>query len=201
MRAKCIQFAFIRVDPCPSVAHVFWHQNHRGEKYWDRNRVLVAVHYRDLQTEGAASMSFRGLKEVLHNIRRTAITSGAVPRTDGQLLNAYVVAGDEACFDALMHRYGLMVYGICRRVLGRAQDAEDAFQTTFLVLVRKAAKLRRRDAVGNWLYGVAYRTAPQARSRAARRRLKEAEVLPMASEESIADMPAGLNFSTCSTAN
>jgi RNA polymerase sigma factor (sigma-70 family) len=132
-------------------------------------------------------MSFRGLKQVLHNIRRTAMVSGAVPRTDGQLLNAYVVAGDEACFDALMHRYGPMVYGICRRVLGRAQDAEDAFQTTFLVLVRKAAKLRRRDAVGNWLYGVAYRTALQARSRAARRRHKEAEVLPMASEESTAD--------------
>jgi hypothetical protein len=66
---------------------------------------------------------------------------------------------DEACFDALVHRYGPMVFGVCRRVLHSHHDAEDAFQATFLVLVRKASSLRRREAVASWLYGVAYRTA------------------------------------------
>src|SRR5947207_15535004 len=66
-----------------------------------------------------------------------------------------------------------MVLGVCRRVLRHAQDAEDAFQATFLVLVKKAAALRSRELVGNWLYGVAHRTALKARAMSVKRREKE----------------------------
>src|SRR5260221_14773882 len=74
-----------------------------------------------------------------------------------------------------------MVLGVCRRVLHHAHDAEDAFEATFLVLARKAAGLRRRERVGNWLYGTAYRAALEAR--AARWRAGETQVSPMPEPE------------------
>jgi RNA polymerase sigma factor (sigma-70 family) len=72
-----------------------------------------------------------------------------------------------------------MVLGVCRRALADAHDAEDVFQATFLVLVRRAASIRRRERVGSWLYGVAYRTALEARGKIARRRAKERPVQDM----------------------
>jgi RNA polymerase sigma factor (sigma-70 family) len=99
--------------------------------------------------------------------------------TDAQMIESFVARGDETAFEGLVQRYGPMVLGVCRRVLRHAQDAEDAFQATFLVLVRKAGAVQRGEAVGNWLYGVAYRTAMQARARNARRRHKEGEARPM----------------------
>src|SRR5262249_42850366 len=88
---------------------------------------------------------------------------------DRDLLTRYP-RGDESACAALPGRHGPMVLGVCRRVLGHAQDAEDAFQATFLILARNAAAVRRRDAVGGYLHGVAHRTAMQARLRRARRR-------------------------------
>jgi RNA polymerase sigma factor (sigma-70 family) len=71
-----------------------------------------------------------------------------------------------------------MVLGVCRRVLHDPHDAEDAFQATFLVLVRKAASILKRELLGNWLYGVAYHTARAARTAAGRRKAKEAKAVP-----------------------
>src|SRR5207253_10042689 len=101
-----------------------------------------------------------------------ARVAGTEP-SDGQLLERFARLGDQAAFAALVRRHGPMVLGVCRRVLRHAQDAEDAFQATFLVLVRKAASIVPREYVANWLYGAALRAAWKVRSSAARRRSKE----------------------------
>lgn len=92
---------------------------------------------------------------------------------DRRLLERFVHDRDEGAFAALVERHGRMVLGVCRRVLGDEHDAEDAFQATFLVLVRKAASLGKQGLLSNWLYGVAYRTALKARANAAKRQARE----------------------------
>ena len=92
---------------------------------------------------------------------------------DRLLLERFVACRDEAAFEALVARFGPMVLGICRRRLHDGHDVEDAFQATFLILVSKAATIRDRDNLGNWLYGVAYRVAARARANARRRRSRE----------------------------
>src|SRR5688572_3690438 len=97
-------------------------------------------------------------------------------RTDGQLLADYLGRLHPAALAAVSRRHGPMVWGVCRRVLGNHHDAEDAFQATFLVLVRKAASIASRDLLANWLYGVAHQTALNARTAAARRAARECPV-------------------------
>ncbi len=116
---------------------------------------------------------------LLQQLRRAALRHDGGGMTDGQLLECYLAQRDEAAFTALVRRHGPMVLGVCRRVLHNSHDAEDAFQATFLVLVRKAAAIARRELLGNWLYGVAYRTALDARAAAARRREHEKQVNEM----------------------
>jgi RNA polymerase sigma factor (sigma-70 family) len=99
--------------------------------------------------------------------------------TDAQLLGRYVDQRDESAFTALVYRHGSMVWGVCRRVLMNHQDAEDAFQATFLVLVRKARSVHTREKVANWLYGVAYNTALKAKDVGARRKARECQVFEM----------------------
>jgi RNA polymerase sigma factor (sigma-70 family) len=100
----------------------------------------------------------------------------APPEPDAHLLARFLASRDECAFAALVRRHGPMVLGVCRRVLRHMQDAEDAFQATFLVLARKAGSVRQRAAVGNWLYGVAYRTARRLRDTRARLRAREQQV-------------------------
>src|SRR5262249_41969115 len=83
---------------------------------------------------------------------------------------------DEEAFEALVRRHGKMVLGVCRRLLTSPQDAEDAFQSVFLVLVRKATSIVPREMVGNWLYGVARQTAVRVRSMNAKRRRRETQI-------------------------
>jgi RNA polymerase sigma factor (sigma-70 family) len=125
-------------------------------------------------------MAVGSLSKVLERLRGVLGRRDAGADTDAQLWRRYVQQRDGAAFEALLRRHGPMVLGVCRRVLHNEHDAEDAFQATFLVLLRKARALRSPEAVGNWLYGVAHRTALHARDAAARRRRKEAELLPRA---------------------
>lgn len=99
---------------------------------------------------------------------------------DDQLLVRFFQMRDDAAFSTLVQRYGPLVYGVCQRILHEAADAEDAFQATFLVLVRKGETLREPGRLANWLYGVAYRTAHKFRAKAALRTRSEREAGKMA---------------------
>src|SRR5262249_26779515 len=110
------------------------------------------------------------MSEVIQHLRRTMVLRDGAGMTDGQLLGEDVARRDKVALAALVRRHGPMVGGVCRRVLRTYHDAEDAFQATFLVLVRKAASIVPREMVANWLYGVARQTALKARATAAKRK-------------------------------
>ena len=92
---------------------------------------------------------------------------------DGQLLERFITVRDEVAFEELIARHGPVVLGICRRWLDDPRDIEDAFQATFLILIRKAGSLRDRNALSCWLYGVALRVVRRASANAVRRRVRE----------------------------
>ncbi len=110
---------------------------------------------------------------VLGSIQRLFGRGTVSGLSQGQLLARFVGERDEIAFEAIVSQHGPMVLGICRRLLDDPHDVEDAFQATFLVLVRRAASLRDRDLLSNWLYGVALRVASRARRDRARRRIRE----------------------------
>jgi RNA polymerase sigma factor (sigma-70 family) len=113
------------------------------------------------------------LESVVRHIRHFTAPEAAGPLSDRELLHRFADHGDEAAFAALVSRHGRLVWGVCRNVLRHEQDAEDAFQATFLVLARKAGSVRKGEAVGSWLYGVAARVAMRAKRNAAVRRAHE----------------------------
>ena len=100
---------------------------------------------------------------VLRYVRRVAGAAGAGNITDAELLARFIANRDEAAFELLLWRHGTMVLHVCRDVTRDEHAAEDAFQATFLTLVRKAASIRSRESLGAWLYQVAYRVALRAR--------------------------------------
>jgi RNA polymerase sigma factor (sigma-70 family) len=116
------------------------------------------------------------MKMILHSLRRTMLRTAGAEVSDAQLLGDFLERGEEDAFAALLRRHGPMVMGVCRRLLRHHHDAEDAFQATFLVLARKARTIMPREMLSNWLYGVAYRTALEARRVCARHRAREQPV-------------------------
>jgi RNA polymerase sigma factor (sigma-70 family) len=103
--------------------------------------------------------------------------------TDGELLERFTSRRDGAAFETMVRRHGPTVWRVCRDLLADAHEAEDAFQATFLVLVRNAETIRDRDSLGRWLYEVAYRVALRARAHAARRRAHERQGVEMAAAD------------------
>src|SRR5262245_49653916 len=136
-------------------------------------------------------MAFTPLTHVVDHLRRAVAPGESGNRTDGQLLTDFLNRRDEAAFAALVCRHGAMVLGVCQRVVGRLQDAEDALQATFLVLARKANSIRPREKLPSWLYGVALRTALAARRQLARRNAKERQVTAMPQPTIAADFDHG----------
>src|SRR5687768_3920755 len=124
-------------------------------------------------------MAISQMNGVIQCLRRTALLHDETRVSDAQLVGGFLEGRDESAFAALVQRHGPMVLGVCKRILRDHHEAEDAFQATFLVLVRKAASIIPRQMVGNWLYGVAYQTAVRARTIAAKRRARERQVTDM----------------------
>ncbi|VTR96266.1 sigma-70 family rna polymerase sigma factor : RNA polymerase sigma factor, sigma-70 family OS=Singulisphaera acidiphila (strain ATCC BAA-1392 / DSM 18658 / VKM B-2454 / MOB10) GN=Sinac_6419 PE=4 SV=1: Sigma70_r2: Sigma70_r4_2 [Gemmata massiliana] len=118
------------------------------------------------------------LSEAVRRLGGALARRHAAGLVDAELWERYVRNRDGTAFEALVRRHGPMVLGVCRRILRNEPDAEDAFQITFLVFVRRAASLRSPDAIANWLHGVATRTSLEVRNAVARRRVKEATVPP-----------------------
>src|SRR5471030_604823 len=123
-------------------------------------------------------MATRPMNMVIQHLR-TAFGRDGAEMTDGELLTLFLSSRDDAALAALVRRHAPMVWGVCHRLLRSHHDAEDAFQATFLVLVRKADSVKPREAVANWLYGVAHQTAVRVRAMAAKRNGRERQVVDM----------------------
>jgi RNA polymerase sigma factor (sigma-70 family) len=128
--------------------------------------------------------------KILREVRRFIESARPDGDSDRALIEKFAATRDERAFAELVRRHGPMVLGVCRRVLRHATDAEDAFQATFLILVRKAKSISDPDRLGSWLYGVAWRTANKLRI--ARRSVA---TLPddLAERKSTADWPIELD--------
>src|SRR2546421_10569078 len=120
-------------------------------------------------------MAIETLGAALRQINRLIAEGVVTGLSDAQLLERFLNQGDAGAFEALVARHGPMVLSVCRGILRDPNDAEDAFQATFMILVKKAGTIRGRVVLGGWLYQVAHRVAVQANIAAARRRAHERE--------------------------
>jgi RNA polymerase sigma factor (sigma-70 family) len=118
---------------------------------------------------------------ISHYLRHLASTPQPGAQSDGYLLEQIIVSHDAKAFQLLVARHGPMVLGTCRRILRHEQDAEDAFQATFLILFRKAGSIRRSEVLGTWLHRIAFRVALLAKKQAGKR----------ATQAILDDVPAG----------
>jgi len=116
---------------------------------------------------------------VLQHHRRVHLLRDGAWLPDEQLLRDFISRRDDAALAVLVKRHGPMVWGVCRRLLANYHDAEDAFQATFLVFVRKAASIASKELLANWLYGVSFQTARKLRATASKRRARERQVSQM----------------------
>lgn len=96
-------------------------------------------------------------------------------RSDRELLHAFIHHHDQDAFAAVLRRHAALVWGVCRRILGHQQDAEDVFQATFLILARRAGGVRWQSSVGGWLHTVAQRLAVRVRQREQLRRIRQSQ--------------------------
>jgi RNA polymerase sigma factor (sigma-70 family) len=119
-------------------------------------------------------MTLTGVDAFIHRLARGMAAEGLAGQSDRQLVGRLLVSPEEAVFEALVRRHGPMVYRVCWRILQQAEDAEDAFQATFLLLAQRISTLRKQESLASWLHGIAHRVALNARKRAARRRRHEA---------------------------
>jgi RNA polymerase sigma factor (sigma-70 family) len=115
----------------------------------------------------------------IRQLRLAALVRDEANLTDEHLLTCFIEQRDEAAFEVLVRRYGPMILGVCRRILRDQHDADDAFQATFLVLVRKATSIVPRTMLGNWLHGVAQTTALRAKVAGAKRAVRERRLTRM----------------------
>jgi C-terminal peptidase prc len=158
---------FHDVPKCPRSAPAADISDPAPKKLAERSPVRPLHCATCLAGEEMASHPLRAVVRYL-----SAAGGPGVDPTDRQLLERFAATRDEGAFAALVGRHGRLVWGVCRRALRHAQDAEDAFQATFLVLARRAASVRWRDSVANWLYGTASRVAAELRTRNARDRAR-----------------------------
>src|SRR5262245_29603357 len=124
---------------------------------------------------------------LLWHIHKLLGTEAVKHQSDRELLERFAAGREQAAFTALVQRHGPLVWSVCRRVLGNVHDAEDAFQATFLVLARRAGSVRKKEAVGSWLHGVAYRTAMSLKRDAGRRKQREKQAHVPVPQEPVAE--------------
>src|ERR1700682_2991945 len=108
-------------------------------------------------------MATANLSDFLRRLTRGMAAETLADHSDRQLVEKAIAGRDEATFQAIVHRHGPMVYRVCWRVLQHSQDAEDAFQATFLILAQKLHTVRKHASLASWLHGVAHRVALQTK--------------------------------------
>src|SRR5262245_39025843 len=143
---------------------------------WDGSARRRKLHFDFPLTPGGAALASTRLTGLVRRLHRGLVPAPAAGQSDREALRAFTARRDESAFAVLVQRHGPMVLRVCQRVLHHAQDAEDAFQATFLVLARKAGSIGKSESLGSWLHGVAFRVSLRAKRDAGRRRANERRV-------------------------